>query len=49
MLKSKIENLKLHIWYYKKASKKQLFFTDLILLIFASITIIKELNPVYLL
>lgn len=48
MLKSKIENLKLHLWYYRKSSKKLLLLTDLILLIFASITIIKELNPIYL-
>lgn len=48
MLKSKIENLKLHIWYYRKSSKKQLLLTDLMLLIFASVTIIKELNPIYL-
>ena len=48
MFKSKIENLKLHIWYYRNSSKKQLFFTDLILLILSTSIIIKELTPFYL-
>ena len=48
MFENKIENLRLHIWHYKTLPKKQLLFTDLLLILFATFTIIKELAPVNL-